>query len=243
MAFKKKRNYDLYAKKEGVERVAEIIKAERYKNDFLPKTITLLDTDEAFFEYIESEKYRVIDENGLLIPIISAHNPSDLESRITQNYSDDNKTLTLPIVIVKRKEVKQSEIKNIIDGKSYTYLSIPSTDNGKRNVEHYKIPVPVFVKLIYEVTLITNYLQDANKYDEKMLKFFNDIHDYMVVKGYYIHIKLTNMASEDKLGDINSTNEYKRVYTFEVESRLHNEEDYKVQMGMNGMKINFKTLD
>lgn len=240
MGFKKKRDYDLYAKKELKERVDDIIKAEREANTFLPKSIDIVDTDIAFIDtYLKGGKFDVTGFNGQLIPIVSAHNPNELSGRKLENYSDVNKSLVLPIVIVKRKETKQSDIKNIVDGKYYTYLSVPSTDNGNANVEHYRITVPIFIKLVYEVTLISNSLYDANKYDELMVKYYNDIHDYMVVKGYYVHIKLTSMSSDDKLGDMSSNDEYKRVYTFEVESRLHNADNYKVSMGMRNIKPKF----
>jgi hypothetical protein len=219
----------------GEERVKELLFNTDPKTVFLPEPISIIDLDSEILNVLNNGDLSVTSESRKdKIPafIFGAEKWSEFSK--TWEYTDDDKNIIFPIITVRKTETKfgsrLGENRHFISNKrnyEYTRVPIKDSNNGFIGYEIYKIPNPTPIDITYEVRLFTDFSRDVNRFDEKMIRQFQDLQFYISVKGNYMPVFLESNSEENQI-DLEKPNYLVRIYNLKLRGFIMNEEDFEV---------------
>lgn len=165
------------------------------------------------------------DENGQIVaPIISIARTSiedDTSGPLSRKFADIQGVHT----IYKKVDPKSSKVANLLKERTYQF------DPKSPIYEMYTIPIPDHFKITYEVTLWAPYMEDINKFMEKIGQQLNwkskKTFAFDVKKGFYMVAHKTDSIEDDSNLDDFTKEEriLRKGYTFEVSAHIVPESD------------------
>jgi len=231
------KNIKLNKGKVGPDRRQEILDDIDNQGTFLPRGVGYEDMDKAFIESINKDFNVTID--GDKVPVIFLTIQRWAEFSKTWQHSDEFKDIKLPfITIVRRPDVQvgtnQAGNWNIPQGhKSYTYVKVPTWENGRKGIDLYKIPQPTSVDVTYEVRLFCNRMRDLNKLHKVVQETFNSRQHYIAPNGHPMPIHLESVGDESPIDDFENRRFYVQLFEMKLAGYLLDENKFEVTPTVN----------
>lgn len=194
---------------------------------FLPQKLDLEDLDKGLFEFVKNLNITVTDETGNSRAVPLVFNSQELWAERRLNWksmrSEYGEELTRPFLVLTRTGVKQgqSPLKRTIPvKKKFTWLKVPTFDGTLKGYNLYKIPQPTYVDINYELTFVSAYVADVNKYYANMIRdAYSDGQGYMNINGYPIH-SLMEAPTETRQDDLASEKIYEVTFPILLHGKL-----------------------
>lgn len=224
---------DLSYTSEPTDRRQNISKEIVRHADYLPKTLTYKDIDNAFKEWVE--KNVNIVQDGIKLPTMVLYsNQRFSEYMQSWKFTDENNNIRLNFKTITRENNPAhgtilNDTFNIPGKRFYTMRSIIAVDDsGKKYKIEYKMRQPTSVDLIYKVSILTNKYTSINEFNELVQHLFNARQQYICPNGHYISITVEGITddSEYKLDDRQF---FSQTFTAKVKGYIIREEDLKVE--------------
>jgi hypothetical protein len=137
--------------------------------------------------------------------------------------SEYGEELTRPFLVLTRTGVKQGQSplkKTIPVKKKFTWLKVPNFDGTLKGYSLYKIPQPTYVDINYDLTFVSAYMADINKYYANMIRdAYSDGQGYMNINGYPIH-SLMETPTETRQDDLASEKIYEVTFPILLHGKL-----------------------
>ena len=150
----------------------------------------------------------------------------------TWSFSDKDKNISLPFVVVVRKPDVQpgsnpSLQYTIPDRRQFHYAKVPTWDGNRKGYDVYKIPQPVPVDVIYDVKIVCNRMRELNQFNKVILQKFTSRQAYTFVKGHYVPMIL-NSVGDESVVDSEDRRYYQQNYQFQLQGFLIDEDEFEV---------------
>jgi len=176
----------------------------------LPQKLEILDFDKGLFEYFKQTGFSLTDSNDNMrtVPIIWVSQELWAERKqYWQNMTNEQgEEISRPFIAMVRKGVKQgtSPLKRTIPvKKKFIYRRVPRFNGTTKEYDLYKIPQPSYIDIDYEIRFVTSYIEDMNKFYEKIVRdCYSDRQAYMNINGYQIRSVMQDPSEDNKL-DVN----------------------------------------
>jgi hypothetical protein len=219
----------------GVERVRELLDDTDSKTVFLPESISIIDLDTEIVNLVNNGNLSVTSASRKeRVPAYLFGAEKWSEFAKTWQYTDEDKNLIFPIITIRKTETKfgsrLGENRSFISNqKAYEYTRVPVKDknNGIIGYEIYKIPNPTPIDITYEIRMFSDFSRDINKFDEKVLRQFQDRQLYLNVKGHYMPLFLVGNSEEHET-DLEKTNYLVKIYNVTLRGFIIDENDFEV---------------
>ena len=226
-------NIDIQPHKIGFERRQEILDGIADKGTFLPKPVLEEDMDQAFVDFVGSEKGFSISIDGKKIPVIFLTIQRWTEFSKTWDFADKFKDIQLPFVtIVRKPDIQQGQnqagLWNIPGNRTYTYMKVPTWDGIRRGIDLYKVPQPTSVDLTYEVRIFTGKMKDLNRFNRKIQRAFQSRQCYINVNGHPMPLHLENIGDESNIEDFENRRFYIQMFEMKLLGYILDEEDFEI---------------
>lgn len=226
----------------SIERIEELMRETDVKTKYLPRTILIEDLDQALFDYVNLDGMK-LDIDNKIVPTFYLDNDRWGEFSKTWKFMDNDKNVPTPYITVRR---INKQIGSRIGGKyripqprKFRYLNVPILDSGEVIYLQFKMPEPVNVDLVYEISLFTKYRVDVNKYDEQILKNFASRQDYLFVKGNPIPILFEGFAEANPIENIDGDRFFVSKYAIKVLGFLQDEKDFEISKSLRKTKLGY----
>ncbi|MFW6242813.1 MAG: hypothetical protein ACOC2W_01505 [bacterium] len=217
--------------KYGMDRIEELMRKTDTNTQYLPKTTRLEDTDAALFEYVNNESLKAVID-GVKVPTFYLDNDRWGEFKKTWKFTDNDKNVPTPYITVRRSNkepgTRIGNKSNVPQLRKFRYIDVPILDDGEVINLRFKMPEPVNVDLIYEVSLFTKYRVDVNQYDEQILKNFASKQDYIAVKGNPIPLIFEGFNENNTIENIDGDRFFMSTYTIRALTLIQNEDDFEI---------------
>lgn len=230
--------------KVGKERIDELLDLTNEKSTFLPKSILLKDLERGMMDFTKDTHLKV-NSKDKIIPVIFLTKERWAEFATNWKYSNDDGNVNMPFITLRRSEApKQGSNENIkyriAQNKKFTYLKVPTFDNGVNGIDIYKIPQPVPIDLTFEIRIFTHYMRDLNTFNELIQKVFANGQAYTFIKGHYIPLKLSSVSDESTMNEVDGQRFYSQTFTILMMGYLQDINDSEVVKGVRRMLLNVK---
>jgi hypothetical protein len=244
---------NVFKEKYGNERINELLYNTDSKTVFLPESINIVDMDTEMVNLLNNGKLTTVSESRKTnIPAILFGSEKWSEFSKTWQYTDDDKNVIFPIITIRKTETKfgsrLGENRSFISNqRTYEYArkAVQDKNNNVIGYEIYKVPNPTPIDITYEIRLFTDFSRDKNKFDETILRQFQDRNIYINVKGHYMPIFLDGASDESELS-LEKTNYLIRIYNMTLRGFIINEDDFEiiraVERQINITEINNKEV-
>ncbi len=176
---------------------------------FLPQKLDIEDFDRGLMEYFKGLDFALTDsaDNMRTVPIIWA--AQEIWGERKQHWqhmtNEQGEEIGRPFIAISRKGVKAgtSPLKRAIpENKRFTFRKVPKFNGTTKEYDLYKIPQPVYVDVEYEIRFVSSYMEDVNKFYERIMQCYRSRQAYMNINGYQIRSVMTGDPSEDNKLDI-----------------------------------------
>lgn len=230
-------------KNKGLEKRQDYVDEIKDKGLYLPNSVGYEDIDKNFISFIKNNlKININDE---VVPVIFLTIQRWAEFSKTWEFSDELKNFKMPfITIVRSPDIQigtnQAGNWNIPGNKLYTYIKVPTFNNGQKGIDTYKIPQPTSVDVTYEVKLFCNRMKDLNLFHTIIQKTFNSRQFYIKVNGHPMPIHLENIGDDSQIDDFDNRKFYVQNFEMKVLGYILDDKDFKVIPSLTKGKINFK---
>lgn len=215
----------------GMDRIEELMRATDTKTKYLPRTILLEDLDASIFDYVNSSGLDIILD-GSKVPVFYLDNDRWGEFKKTWKFTDNDKNVPTPYITVRRtaKEpgTRLGTKHRIPQPRRFTYMEVPILDEGEIIYLRFKMPQPVNVDLIYEVSLFTKYRVDVNVFDEQILKKFQSRQDYVFIKGTPLPVLFEGMDEGGTIENVDGDRYFTPKYTLRLLGMLQDEKEFEI---------------
>lgn len=235
------KNLKLTSPTVGPERRQEMLNEIANQGTFLPRGVLYEDMDKAFVEFVDKDLEIVID--GEKIPVIFLTIQRWAEFSRTWQHSDKYKDIKLPFITIVRKPdvqvgTNQAGNWNIPQGRrTYTYVKVPTFDNGRKGVDLYKIPQPTSVDVSYEVRMFCNKMRDLNKINLAIQQTFQSRQHYIKPNGHPMPIHLETIGDESPIDDFENRRFYVQLFEMKLLGYLLDEDTFEVVPTINRAMI------
>jgi hypothetical protein len=198
----------------------------------LPKSVLHADLDRGMLDFVSDDLRTSV--SGKKIPVIDRILTLQRwgEFSKTWSFSDKDRNVSLPFVVVVRKPDVQPGSNpalqyTIPDRKQFHYAKVPTWDGNRKGYDVYKIPQPVPVDVIYDVKIVCNRMRELNQFNKIILQKFTSRQAYTFVKGHYIPMVLSSVGDESVV-DTEERRYYQQNYQFQLQGFLIDEEEFEV---------------
>lgn len=174
---------------------------------YLPQKLEIEDFDRGLFELFKKSGFALTDPNNNLrtVPIIWVG--QELWAERKQHWhnmtNEQGEEISRPFMAMVRKSVKQgtSPLKRTIPVKRrFTFRKVPKFNGTTKEYDLYKIPQPSYVDVEYELRFVTSYMEDVNKFYERMIRdHYSSGQAYMDINGYQIRSTMQDPSEDNKL--------------------------------------------
>jgi hypothetical protein len=217
--------------KYGMDRIEELMRLTDTKTKYLPRTVLFEHIDQAVFDYVNEDNMRgVID--GHDVPVFYLDNERWGEFSKTWKFMDDDKNVPTPYITVRRidkqKGTRLGGKNRVPQPRKFRYLNVPILDEGQIIYLTFKMPEPTNVDLIYEVSLFTKYRVDVNMYDEKVLKNFASIQEYLFINGNPMPMLFEGFAESNPIENIDGDRFFVSKYAIKVLGFIQDEKEFEI---------------
>ena len=231
-----KKKINVIPQKSGQKQVQELLANTNEKSTFLPRSILLEDLDRGMLDFVKDTKLS-IDIDGKKVPVVFLTNERWSEFEKTWKFSDDDNAAVMPFITIRRVDAPKPGTNPVTkygvpERAKYTYIKVPTLDNGVRGVDIYQIPQPVAVDVDYEVRFFTHYMVDVNKFNELVNKSFYSRQAYANIKGHYIPIIMNGVTDESTMDVFDGQRYYNQSFNFTMLGYLQDEKEFKVVKGL-----------
>lgn len=217
------------------------------KSLYLPKTVTISDIDNALFSIFNDGDFNIVVEDeelgNLKVPVFYLTNERWGDFSKTWVLADQDKNIVPPFITITRlrnpKQGTYAGVKfNIPNRRMFTYVNVPTFENGKYGYDIYSVPQPTAIDLQYEINLYTRYTVDVNKFIEVFLKNFNSLQYYINVNSHNFRcICEESFSDESTVDSLDGNRYYNPKQTITVLGYLLDENDYKVIKSYKDVKV------
>lgn len=229
--------------KYGMDRIEELMRQTDTKTKFLPRTVLFEDIDQALFNYINEENMRVVID-GNNIPTFYLDNERWGEFSKTWKFMDDDKNVPTPYITVRRidkqKGTRLGGKNRVPQPRKFRYLNVPILDEGEIIYLTFKMPEPTNVDLTYEISLFTKYRVDVNLYDEKILKNFASIQDYLFINGNPMPMVFEGFAESNPIENIDGDRFFVSKYAIKVLGFIQDEKEFEITKTVRKTRANIQ---
>tara|TARA_R110000851_G_scaffold23513_1_gene68739 strand:+ start:567 stop:1625 length:1059 start_codon:yes stop_codon:yes gene_type:complete len=198
----------------------------------LPKSVLHADLDRGMLDFVKDDLRTSV--SGKKVPVIDRILTLQRwgEFSKTWSFSDKDKNVSLPFVVVVRKPDVQPGTNpalqyTIPDRKQFHYAKVPTWDGNRKGYDVYKIPQPVPVDVIYDVKIVCNRMRELNQFNKIILQKFTSRQAYTFIKGHYIPMILSSVGDESVV-DTEERRYYQQNYQFQLQGFLIDEEEFEV---------------
>ena len=198
----------------------------------LPKSVLHADLDRGMLDFVKDDLRTSV--SGKRVPVIDRILTLQRwgEFSKTWSFSDKDKNVSLPFVVVVRKPDVQPGTNpalqyTIPDRKQFHYAKVPTWDGNRKGYDVYKIPQPVPVDVIYDVKIVCNRMRELNQFNKIILQKFTSRQAYTFIKGHYIPMILSSVGDESVV-DTEDRRYYQQNYQFQLQGFLIDEEEFEV---------------
>jgi len=189
-------------------------------HNFLPQKMGIEDLSMGFKQFIESQNFHVIMENGQSrrVPIIYLTQELWAERKMNwkEMRAESGEEIGRPFIALIRTAVKSGSAPNkytVPNKKKFTFVKVPSFDGTLKGYDLYKIPQPAYVDIEFDVKFVGHYMEDVDDFYEMMLnRAFCNGQGYIKVNGYDIAAKMGELVDESAVEDITT----ERIYQISV---------------------------
>lgn len=215
----------------GMDRIEELMHLTDIKTKYLPRTILLEDLDQSVFDYINIKELKLVLD-GREVPTFYLENDRWGEFSKTWKFMDNDKNVPTPYVTVRRIDKQRGTRLNgkyrIPQPRKFRYTYIPILDEGEVIYLLFKMPEPVNVDLVYEVSLFTKYRVDVNLYDEKVLKNFASRQEYVWIKGNPMPLVFEGFAESNPIENIDGDRFFVSKYALKILGFIQDEKEFEI---------------
>jgi hypothetical protein len=226
--------------KYGFDRIETLMNATDEKTKYLPRTIGLEDIDDALFKYVNNGKLQLFID-GNKVPVFYLENERWGEFSQTWKFVDDDKNVKTPYITIRRIDkdpgTRLDKKALVPQQRKFRYLDVPILDEGEIIYLRFKMPEPVNVDLMYEISLFTKYRVDVNQYDEHVLKYFSSTQDYIFVNNSPMPVLLETMEEANNIENIDGDKYLVPKYKLKVLGFIQNEDDFEITKTFRKTKI------
>ena len=203
----------------------------------LPKSVLHADLDRGMLDFVSNDLRTSV--SGKKIPVIDRILTLQrwVEFSQTWSFSDKDKNISLPFVVVVRKPDVQpgsnpSLQYTIPDRRQFHYAKVPTWDGNRKGYDVYKIPQPVPVDVIYDVKIVCNRMRELNQFNKVILQKFTSRQAYTFVKGHYVPMIL-NSVGDESVVDSEDRRYYQQNYQFQLQGFLIDEDEFEVSTAVS----------
>lgn len=213
----------------GEERRQSYLDNIDLNNGYLPKGVDYIDMDKSFSKFVEDDVNLVIDGEKVKSQLLTLQRWNEFRNSWDKKDSEFG-TLKLPLLtIVRDPNVEEGEMVeswNIPNNRLYSYIKIPTFENGNKGVDIYKIPQPTKTNINYSLRFFSNRLAELNVIQKKIQKLFNSRQFYVDVNGHFMPLLLEGIEDESKIDDIDKRKYYSLNFTFKLMGYILDENDF-----------------
>lgn len=224
----------------GVNRLKELVLNSDTNTTYLPRGIKFEDIDTSFLELVDIGNLSIVID-GKKVPVLYMTNERWGEFERTWQYQDDDKNVLTPFITVKRVNKEPGTIYGgmftVANRKTFTYVDVPTLEDGYYIFTRYKIPQPVPIDLTYDVTLFSKYQEDVNKFDELMMSRFASRQEYLNIFGHFFPVVREGIEITNDIDDIDGNRLYKTNYEIKVMGYIQNPEEFEITKTIKRTKI------
>jgi hypothetical protein len=230
------KNININPPKQGFERRQEWLDGIADPGTYLPKGISHEDMDKTFNEFVENDLEISID--GVKVPVYLIGIQRWAEFVKDWTNVNEWKNVKIPFVTITRKPdaqhgENQSGLWNIPGTPTFTYMKVPTFNDGNKGFDVYKIPQPIPVDLTYEVRFFCSKMRDLNLLNRKVMRTFKSLQAYIKVNGHPMPLLLESVGDESQIEDFESKRFYVQLYEIKLQGYLLCEEDFEVIPAIN----------
>lgn len=225
-----KKNIDITPHKEGVERREQLLRNISEDGTFLPRGVMSRDMDKSFRDFVKKDLNPQLEGENTPTYFFILQRWSEFEQ--TWQNADQYKNMKIPFMTIIRNPntepgTNQAGLWNIPQGRTFTYMKVPTWDGNRRGVDVYKIPQPTSVDLVYQVRLFANKAKDINRFQEILQKTFQSRQHYIYVNGHPMPITLESIEDETR-NEIEERRYFVIVCNMRLAGYLMDENDMEV---------------
>lgn len=225
------KNLNINPGKVGVEKRQEWMDGISDKGTYLPKGIAHEDMDKSFNDFVEKELEISVDGEKVPVYLIGIQRWAEFVKNWSN--SDEWKNIKLPFVVITRKpDAQQGQNQagkwNIPGTPTFTYMRVPTFNDGVKGFDIYKVPQPIPVDLTYEVRFFCSKMRDLNLLNRKIMRTFKSLQHYLKVNGHPMPLILESIGDESQIEDFESKRYYVQLYEIKMQGYLLCEEDFEV---------------
>lgn len=216
----------------GVERRRNMSKMILEHAPNFPLSVTYVDIDNAFQEWVE--KTLEISYNGNKLPTFKLFSNQRInEYAQTWSHLDETGNLILNFKTVTRdnnpsKGENQGQWYNIPGNRDYPMFIVPSIqENGVEAYDMYSMKQPFSIDLIYTLTLVSSKYDLINEFNMMVNNEFKAINAYIAPNNHYMPMLLDNISDESEYS-LDDRKYYSQTYRIKVKAYIIRESDYKV---------------
>lgn len=217
--------------KYGYERIEHLMVNSDTKTTFLPKSIGYEDLDQGIFDFVKDKDMKLIID-GKDVPAVYLTNERWAEFSKTWQYVDLDKNLLTPFITVLRTSEKDGtrlgKKFNFAQKRRFRYLDVPILDEGQVINLRFKIPEPVNVDLTYDIRFFSKYLEDMNKFDEKVRRTFPSRQAYTYVKGNPMVIVHDGEENQNTVQDVKGDRMFVKKHTIKILGFIQSREEFQI---------------
>ena len=198
----------------------------------LPKSVLHADLDRGMLDFVRDDLKTSV--SGKKIPVIDRILTLQRWGEFSQtwSFSDKDKNVSLPFVVVVRKPDVQPGTNpslqyTIPDRRQFHYAKVPTWDGNRKGYDVYKIPQPVPVDVIYDIKIVCNRMRELNQFNKVILQKFTSRQAYTFVKGHYVPMILSSVGDESVV-DTEDRRYYQQNYQFQLQGFLIDEDEFEV---------------
>jgi len=196
--------------------------------NYLPQRIELDDMGMALKKSILDIGLSVPIETGMIKQVPVIHVMQELWAERKMNWGDmrneQGEEVTRPFMTLYRLGVKPgtSPIKYTIPKKKkFRFVKVPKFDGTLKGFDIWKIPQPRYVDVLYELRMVTHYLQHVDDFYEAILRDgYSDGERYISVGGYNIATTAGEPSEENTVDDITQERVFEIVFPITIYGKL-----------------------
>lgn len=217
--------------------------------NFLPQALFPVDFDSGLIEFIRDWNLSLFHGKTQAlrkVPVMMLTQELWAERRM--NWKDmldeDGQEISPPYMVLVRENIvtgTEPLKRNIPLRKTFKYLKVPAFDGTTKGFDYYKIPQPVKIDLLYNLTFVSPYIEDINSFYHALHKAYTHGQGYMTINSYQIRSILNGDPSEQKSNsDIMNERKFEVTAPIRVHGKIIDPEEFEMVRGVKKIKFNMQ---
>ncbi len=217
----------------GAERLQEIIADIEGKGKFLPTPVGIRDLDASLLGVLREGALSVEKpgaEGGVIPVIWQQSERSGAEALNWAIMDQKTRNITPPFVSV----LRGNELPGTLYGtrsvvpqnQSFTYLYVPTFQDGVNGMERWKVPQPTPIDIPYAITIVARLTRELNPFVERYTRAFASLQLFISVNGHSFPMTLKEGDKNGTMEEIDGDRYYLKTYNLLVQAYLLDEKEY-----------------